>query len=175
MLRENCAEKLSALQGRILLDALAGEIGAERTRRGKWGASDRAVFSRALRRLEARGLVVIGEHKRGRAACATLTQAGQEIAEDLRGDNLPSIAELQAQGERQAQARQNELARLWKTNPVSVYRLEHLLARAFVGVPLNWHAVALTMQGKRPRARRNKRGAGIWASIISQGARLRAS
>jgi hypothetical protein len=52
----------------------------------EWIASDRAVFSRALRTLDARGLIRRDNHRtnnRRRTTCVQLTSLGRDVAESL--------------------------------------------------------------------------------------------
>lgn len=104
------SDKLSELQKEILREVYAhpgatwrGAIGD----RGK-SATDRADISRSLARLEARQLIT-RTRRRGRTVRVELTPDGQSVVEDLNGANMPSIEELQAQGEQYVKTMSDQL------------------------------------------------------------------
>jgi DNA-binding MarR family transcriptional regulator len=77
--------KLSQLQKAILLDLINGKHASaqEHARRGAWDAADRSAFSRSVRRLEMRGLIIRMSGGSRKVERLALTPAGRDLARDL--------------------------------------------------------------------------------------------
>jgi len=154
-------DNLSRLQKAILQETHARALGrGEIVGRGK-SATDRADRSRAIRRLEARGLVV-RERAHGRTARVCLTGRGREIVEGWAQEieDLRALAQRLEQERAQEQARQIEEIRArnaaYLARPAGRRHAARLMRAAFPYVHLNWEAVFALGTGGRVRSRRKR-------------------